>query len=81
MKKLTFILLAVAGSLAFVNCSSDDDKGGKDCFDCNMIVTAKYCYEDGNDYYTVEVMGQSENIPLEGESWANIKAGLQEICD
>lgn len=32
MKKLTFILLAVTGSMAFVNCSSDDDKGT--AFDC-----------------------------------------------
>ncbi|SMC76499.1 hypothetical protein [Moheibacter sediminis] len=33
MKKLTFILLAVAGSMAFVGCSSDDDKGtALDCY-------------------------------------------------
>lgn len=32
MKKLTFILLAVAGSLAFINCSGDDDKGS--AIDC-----------------------------------------------
>lgn len=81
MKKLTFILLAVAGSLAFVNCSSDDDKGGgKDCFECNLILTMEYCYEEGNDYYTVTVMGEKENVPLDGESWADIKAGLQQAC-
>lgn len=32
LKKLTFILLTVAGSMAFVGCSSDDDKGS--AFDC-----------------------------------------------
>ncbi len=37
MKKFTFILLTVASSLAFVNCSSDDDKG-----------TVMDCYQHGN---------------------------------
>lgn len=82
MKKLTFILLAVVGSMAFVNCSSDDDKGGgKDCIECNMIITAKYCHVDGDDFYTVEVMGETESVPMDGESWADIKAGLQAACD
>lgn len=82
MKKLTFILLTVASSLAFVNCSSDDDKGGgEDCFDCNFIVNTKYCYVDGNDYYTVTVMGETENVPLEGASWSDVKEGLQMVCN
>lgn len=81
MKKLTFILLAVAGSMAFVNCSSDDDKGGSDCFDCGFMgIETKYCYNEGNDYYTVTVMGQSENVPLEGASWSDVKEGLQAVC-
>jgi len=37
MKKLTFILLAVVGSMAFVNCSSDDDKGG--ILNCEELIT------------------------------------------
>ncbi len=47
MKKLTLIL-AVAGSMAFVNCSSDDDKGNM--VDCvthgNRVADAAMAYSN-----------------------------------
>ena len=49
MKKLTFILLAAA-SLAFVNCSSDDDKGS--AIDCvthgNRVADAAMAYSSNS---------------------------------
>lgn len=80
MKKIAFIFTILAGTLAFTNCSSDDDKGSTDCFDCDLFVTATYCHTDGDDFYTMTVAGQTENIPMEGESWEEIKAALQQVC-
>lgn len=79
MKKLTFILLTVATSLAFINCSSDDDNGSEDCFDCKMIITSKYCYTEGDKFYRVTVAGQTENVPLNGASWSEVKSGLEQL--
>lgn len=83
MKKITLIALTVVGSLAFINCSSDDNSGSKqDCFDCTLMgAKAKYCHTEGNDFYTVTVAGQSQKIPLGKASWADTKADLQSICD
>lgn len=81
MKKL-FITLTIA-SLVFTSCSKDDDGGKKeDCFNCTeMGVTIKYCYTEGNDFYTVTFAGQTVEQPLNGESWSDIKEDLQELCD
>ena len=84
MKKLTFILLAVAGSLAFVNCSSDDDKGGEDCSSCGFMgIETKICYTEGNSYYTMTVTGgTSQNVEFaEGETWAEVKSSFDAACD
>lgn len=82
MKKFVFVLMAAASSLAFVNCSGDDDSGSQDCFDCSLMgVNTEYCYTEGEDHYTMTVMGQSEDIPLNGASWADVKEGLQSICN
>lgn len=84
MKKLTFVLLTVASSLAFVNCSNDDDKGGEDCSSCGIMgAEMKICYTEGNDYYTMTVTGGgSQNIDFaEGESWADVKSDFDAACD
>jgi len=75
MKKFTFVLLTVASSLAFVNCSSDDDKGGDDCFECTELgVTVKYCKKGDNEAtMTVVGTGVSQTIPLGGMTWAEFK--------
>lgn len=80
MKKFAFIFLATAGSLLFVNCSNDDD-GGRDCFECQLFTQMKYCYNQGDDYYTVSFLGQSERVSLDGASWSEVKNGLQEACN
>lgn len=80
MKKIAFILLAVAGSLSFINCSKDDD-GGRDCFDCNLFVKMQYCYNEGDDYYTISFLGQHEEVSLDGATWGEVKSGLQEACN
>lgn len=83
MKKLTFILLAVVGSMALVGCSSDDDKGGQDCASCGFMgIETKICYTEGNDYYTMSITGgSSQNVDLDGESWADIKSSFEAGCD
>lgn len=79
--------MTAVASLAFVNCSSDDDKGGsRDCFDCNLMgVNTEYCHTEGDDFYvmTVSIAGQSqsENVPLDGASWSDVKEGLELICN
>lgn len=80
MKKLFFTLLVTS---LIVSCSKDDDGGSKkDCFDCNLQgTTIKYCYEEGKDFYTVTILGQTTEMPLHGESWSEIKEGYQSLCD
>lgn len=79
MKKIAFIFMILAGSLAFTNCSSDDDNGGADCFDCELL-GATLCHTEGDDFYTITVQGHTENVPLEGESWEEIKSDMQDFC-
>lgn len=80
MKKL-FITLTIA-SLVFTSCSKDDDGNSADCFDCKIQgSTVKYCYTSGDDFYTMTFMGQTQNVPTDGESWADIKETLQLLCD
>ena len=85
MKKLTFILLAVAGSMALVGCSSDDDKGGgQDCASCGFMgIETKICYTEGNDYYTMSITGgASQDIDFaEGETWSEVKSDFETSCD
>ncbi len=81
MKKFTFVLMTAVASLAFVNCSSDDD-GGNDCFSCGSGASEiKYC-KKGDDKYTVTVGGVvTQEFSLDGESWEDFRADMQELCD
>jgi hypothetical protein len=79
MKKLTFILMAAA-SLAFMNCSGDDDGG--DCFSCDATGEAvKYC-KSGDNNYSVSVGGiEVGEYPLGDMTWEEFKADTQEACN
>ncbi|GEM_PF-1092724 len=84
MKKFIFVLTVAASSLAFVNCSSDDDGGSEDCASCGFMgIETKICYTEGNSYYTLSVTGgNSQNIEFEeGETWAEVKSSFEEGCD
>lgn len=84
MKKFTFVLLTVASSLAFVNCSSDDDKGGEDCSSCGFMgIETRICYTEGNSYYTMTMTGgEPQTVELEeGETWAEVKSSFEAACD
>ncbi|MFA5618690.1 MAG: hypothetical protein WDA08_00140 [Weeksellaceae bacterium] len=82
MKKIAIICMMAFGSMAFMACSSDDGGSGPECFDCSIMgFTTKYCYTAGDDFYTMEVMGVSEEIPLEGANWNDIKSILQQACN
>lgn len=70
MKKLTFILLAVAGSMAFVNCSSDDDKG-----------TAIDCYELAQDVMDAASAYTSNNTDANCIAYKNaLQAAINAEC-
>ncbi len=81
MKKFTFVLLTAVCSLAFVNCSSDDDKGGDDCFNCGSgAAQIKYCKK--GDKYTVSIGGVvTQEFPLGDQSWEEFRTEMQEICN
>ncbi|GLB54042.1 hypothetical protein NBRC110019_30830 [Neptunitalea chrysea] len=86
MKKL-FLASAIVASLCFVGCSSDDDSGeggtsGTDCFDCTLAgMSTEFCYTDGDDTYTITVMGVETEQSLGGLDWEDVKEGLQATCE
>lgn len=82
MKKALLIVATVFGSIALMNCSSDDNKGPKqDCFDCEQMgVKTKVCYTEGDDFYTATMAGQSMKQPLGEMSWKEMKEFLKEAC-
>lgn len=80
MKKL-FFTLAFA-SLVVVSCSKDDDDNKMDCFDCKLQgTTVKFCYTSGDDFYKMTFMGQTQEVPLNGETWEEVKEGLEVLCE
>lgn len=81
MKKFGFILMLAVSSLAFVNCSGDDDGGG-DCFSCDATGSVvEYC-KKGSDEYTVSVGGHVvQTLPLGDMSWEEFKSSMQEACN
>ena len=84
MKKITLTILTVVASLAFMNCSSDDDKGQKkqECIDCEIMGSnSTYCYTEGDTFYTINSSGESDKVPLEGASWSDAKMLLKELCN
>lgn len=86
MKKFIYASMAVA-AMAFVSCSDDDDSSSEaanatDCFECTTIAgDMKYCYTEGDDYYTMTVMEIDTEMPLNGQSWEDTKQGLQMLCN
>lgn len=82
MKKGLLIAFTVLGSMAFINCSSDDNDGGSNnCVECKQGgVTAKYCYNEGDNFYTMTVAGTSQKAPLAGQSWEDVKEVLKAAC-
>ncbi len=85
MKKFIYASMVVA-AMAFVSCSDDDDSSSEasstDCFTCEIMgIETEYCYTDGDDYYTVTMMGQSVETPLSGTSWSSLKSTLEAVCD
>lgn len=85
MRKITLIALTFISSLAFINYSSDDNKGSsnQDCFDCSKMagVTVRFCYTEGDTFYTMSAAGQSSKHELDGRTWNEIKPTLKEACD
>jgi len=71
MKKLTFILLAVAGSMAFVNCSSDDDEK----------VVAVDCYELAQDVMDAASAYTADNTDANCIAYKNaLQAAIDAEC-
>lgn len=65
-------------------CSSDDDSGpASDCLNCSVSgVPTNYCYVAGSEFYTITIAGQPIEVDLEeGETWEEVKEGLQTLCD
>ena len=85
MKKILFLIAVTA--ITFTSCKKDDPKSNEDCFDCTtsaqgISTTSTYCYTDGDNFYTVTVSGNSQQVEIpEGSNWEEIKAGLELICD
>ena len=81
MKKFTFILMTAVASLAFVNFSREDDKGGSDSLDCGSgPAQIKYCKKGDN--YTVSYGGVVTNeLPLGDQTWDEFRDEMQAICD
>lgn len=84
MRKALLMVVATFGSIALMNCSSDDNKDSKqDCFNCSEMggVTTKFCYTEGDNFYTLTAAGQSQKIPLQGATWEDVKKTLKEACN
>lgn len=53
---------------------------GADCFVCNDSQTT-YCYIEGNNFYTMRIEGlSSQVIPLENNSWNDLKEEFSDNC-
>ena len=83
MKKILFV--AAIAAMTFTSCNKDSgsDEKSEDCFDCETAsATITYCHTDGEDVYTMKVLGQTvdQDIP-EGTTWEELKSSLQEACN
>ena len=78
-----FFVAALAAVSLGMGLSSCAKKDKDNCFSCDAGGgTVKYCYEDGNSFYTATTpSGSVHEIELDGESWATVKAELQAGCN
>lgn len=82
MKTLKYFITLII-SLTFINCSSDDERGGESCFECTMTgVGTRFC-RVGNGNYTVEVVGgPSQEYSLEeDQTWEEFKDEMLYYCE
>lgn len=81
MKKFTLVMFTLVASIAFINCSGDDDGGGN-CFNCDATGSViKYC-KKGNDQYTISVGGVVMSTGDLGDmTWEEFKSSMQEACN
>jgi len=76
MKK-AFLLLALLGSLLFINCSSDSNDADLSSRSCNLLgVVPIEITDNGDGTATVTAEGESETIDLEGSSFDVFAEGL-----
>ncbi len=57
MKKV-FLLMAIAATVSFVSCSSDDDSSGSNCNTCGSIKTC----DNGDSTYSITVEGETTTL-------------------
>ena len=51
----------------------------QDCYTCVSEAT-QYCYTEGADFYTSTVNNNETQVPLNGQTWAEVRTGLEENC-
>lgn len=79
MKKLLFGALVMG--LAFTSCKKDDDGDSRNCKTCEMAGTGgalEYC-DNGDGTVTISSNGQSQTTNLEGITFNDYIAALQQI--
>ncbi len=76
--KLVAVVAIGLGTTFTTGCSKKDKK---DCFVCETGGdSVNFCYTEGNDFYTMTVDGEVQEIPTNGRSWSSIKSDKQAAC-
>ena len=82
--KSNFIRLVVVAAIGLgaTYASGCAKKDKQDCFTCNTGgESVNFCYTEGNDFYTMTIDGDVQEIPTNGRSWSSIKSDKQAVCD
>jgi hypothetical protein len=76
LKKLIFLF----NFIAFMTSCTEDEQVNEDCYTCETTQT-EYCYTIGNTYYHTSSLENSFNTELNGASWSDTKAYLEDQCN
>lgn len=74
------LMTAVFATAVTISSCSKKDKD--DCYSCSLDgENVSFCYTEGNDFYTLTISGETQEVPLNGQSWSSVKASKKAICE